>query len=151
MRHGTTLIRTVLGVAATACLLGGCGTSGAVDPGVPRGPGPAIDGYQLRLSSYTAYAGDVLVATVAGPSAPSTSLVEVTCGIRDRRVSYPMPAVLSGDPPRAVAQGRRAAPVASAAPVRFRVPGAVPQTCSVSRSVATPTGVVHPTAEVDIR
>jgi len=151
MRHDTTATWTVLGVTVAACLLAGCGTPGAVDPGVARGPGPAVDGYRLHLNRYTASAGDVLIATVTGPSAPSPSLVEVTCGIRDRRVSYPMPAVTQGPPPRTIDADRRAGAVASASPLRFRVPDAVPQTCSVSRSVTTATGVVQPTAEVDVR
>jgi len=145
------LTRVALTVTGVASLLAGCGTSGAIDPGVARGPGPTVNGYQLHLSGYTAYAGDVLTATVTGPSAPSLPLVEVTCGIRDRRVSYPMPVVTSGTPPRTIDAGRRAAAVASARPLRFRVPGAVPQSCTVSRSVTTATGVIQPTAVLDIR
>jgi len=151
MLLGAPVHRAALAGAAVALLLAGCGTSGAVDPGVARGPGPAVAGYRLYLSSYTAYAGDVVTASVTGPSAPSALLVEVTCGIRDRRVSYPMPAVPSGSPSPTAAIGRRAGVVASARPLRFRVPAAVPQSCTVSRSVSAATGVVQPTAVLDIR
>jgi len=151
MHLGATLARTVLGVTVAACLVTGCGSTGAVDPGVTRGPGPALDGYQLTLSTYTAYAGDVVTATVTGPPAPSYALVEVTCGIRDRRVSYPMPAVVRGAPPRTVDTGRLAELVPSNRPLRFRVPAAVPQGCTVSRSVTTATGAIEVTALVDIR
>lgn len=150
MRLGNPLARAAMAVAGVVSLLAGCGTSGVIDPGVARGPGPAVDGYRLQLSTYTAHAGDVLTVTITGPSSSSSSLVEVTCGIRDRRVSYPMAGVFSGTPGGIDAE-RRAALVASALPLRFRVPDAVPQSCTVSRSVTVATGVVQPTALLDIR
>lgn len=131
-------------------LLTGCGMSGTIDPGIARGPGPAVGGYRLQLSRYVAAPGDTVTATLVGPSdhsAPSPLQVSVTCGVKDNRVSTivnGVPVQAPGSPPS------RGSPVAADMPVQFTVPTVAHQACTVTRTVDSPTSVVHPGATLDV-
>jgi hypothetical protein len=131
-------------------LLTGCGMSGTVDPGIARGPGPVVGGYRLQLSRYVAAPGDIVTATLVGPSdqsAPSSLQVSVTCGVKDIRVST----IVTGVPVRAPGSPpSRGLPVTAAMPVQFTVPTVTHQACTVARTVDSPTGTVHPGATLDV-
>jgi hypothetical protein len=131
-------------------LLTGCGTSGIVDPGIARGPGPAVGGYRLQLSRYVAAPGDIVTATLIGPSndpAPSSLQVSVTCGVKDTRVSN----IVIGVPVRPVGTPSDGdPPVLADMPVRFTVPTVAHQACTVARTVDSPTGAFHPGATLDV-
>jgi hypothetical protein len=131
-------------------LLTGCGTSGTVDPGIARGPGPAIGGYLLQLSRYVAAPGDIVTATLVGPSdhsAPSSLQVSVTCGVKDTRVST----IVIGVPVRAPGSPLSGgSPVSADMPVQFTVPTVAHQACVVTRTINSSTGDVHPGATLDV-
>jgi len=137
---------------ATALLAAACGTTAG--PTVPR-TGPSTAGIRLELSPGAARPGQVVTARLLGDGLggrTSSGLVEVTCGIKDTRVSHPVHGVTGDAPPPA---GRAPVDQPFTLPadvaVRFVVPPVVDDGCVVSRPVRDGTTVVFARTPLGIR
>jgi hypothetical protein len=143
-----------LGVVGVWALLAtGCGAA-VSGPPVPR-YGPATDGIRLELSAGTASPGQLVTTRLVGPDLEgrsSSGLVEVTCGVKDTRVSHPVQGLTgAATPPSGRAPVDQPFALPAAVAVRFAVPPIHTGACVVSRPVRKGTAVVFAQTPLQIR
>jgi hypothetical protein len=145
--------RRALAVAGVSAVIASACATAASDPPVPR-TGAAIDGIRLVLSTGAAATGQVVTARLTGNGVgggSSSGLVEVTCGVKDTRVSHPVQGVSgAGPPPSGRAPVDQPFDLPAGATVRFTVPRVPTGVCVVSRAVRIGTTVVVARTTLDV-